>query len=192
MFLSLISSQFNDWISVEDIKFPIAAYFSHKLLQAISVFLHHHQTPHNLFTQRLDLAEAVIDGEVCLGFGVGGAVGGGVVAGAVQADQLVVEEEAVFAGLRGDGRALVSLCHGDIEPVDLTVIYSGQAGVEHLTVDGRPLRQLVRGGHYLELRVTDGLAMQIIDLEDDHVGAGTRLTLPFLHDMRQAPLGGRP
>ena len=114
------------------------------------------------------------------------------VAGAVQADQLVVEEEAVFAGLRGDGRALVSLCHGDIEPVDLTVIHSGQAGVEHLAVDGRPLRQLVRGGHYLELRVADGVAMQIIDLEDDHVGAGTRLTLPFLHDMRQATIGGRP
>mgnify|MGYP004170846687 FL=1 len=114
------------------------------------------------------------------------------VAGAVQADQLVVEEEAVFAGLRGDGRALVSLCHGDIEPVDLTVIHSRQAGVEHLAVDGRPLRQLVRGGHYLELSVTDGVAMQIIDLEDDHVGAGARLTLPFLHDMRQATLGRRP
>ncbi|WP_158773892.1 hypothetical protein [Cobetia sp. L2A1] len=63
-----------------------------------------------------------IDGEVCLGFGVGGAVGDRMVAGAVQADQLVVEEEAIFACLRGDGRALVSLCYGDIEPAGPPVL----------------------------------------------------------------------
>lgn len=65
----------------------------------IKLFFHHHQTPHHPLTQRLDLAEAFLDGEVRLGFGVGGAVGGGVVAGAVQADQLVIEKETVFASL---------------------------------------------------------------------------------------------